>query len=63
MEKPLRTCAETFSSGLFGAILVLVTLLRPRGLLPAEWALERKASLKAMAGRRADRRRYLQESA
>jgi branched-chain amino acid transport system permease protein len=53
---------STISSGIYGAILVLVMLLRPQGLVRARRTVERKATLTAMTGGRADRRRSVQES-
>ena len=50
------------SSGIYGAILVVVMLLRPHGLVPARRTVERKATLKAMTRGRAGRRRSLQGS-
>jgi ABC-type branched-subunit amino acid transport system permease subunit len=51
---------SAISSGIYGATLVLVMLLRPDGLVPARRTVERKAALKAMTRRPADRRRSVQ---
>ena len=39
---------SAISSGIYGALLVVVMLLRPQELLPARPTVERKAMLKAM---------------
>jgi branched-chain amino acid transport system permease protein len=53
---------SAISSGIYGAILVVVMLLRPQGLVPARRTVERKATQKAMTRGRADRRRSVQAS-
>jgi branched-chain amino acid transport system permease protein len=45
------------SAGIYGAILVVVMLLRPRGLVPARRTAERQAASRAMTASRVDRRR------
>ena len=51
------------SSGIYGAILLVVMLLRPQGLVPARRMAERNATLSAMTRRPADRRRSVQPRA
>jgi len=53
---------SAISSGIYGAILVVVILLRPRGLVPARRTEEREATLKVMTRGRADRLRSVQGS-
>jgi branched-chain amino acid transport system permease protein len=42
---------STITSGIYGAILVLVMLLRPQGLVPARRSVEREATQKAITRR------------
>jgi branched-chain amino acid transport system permease protein len=53
---------SAISSGIYGAILVVVMLLRPQGLVPARRTVERKATLRAMTRGPADRRRRWREA-
>jgi len=48
---------SAISSGIYGAMLVVMMLLRPQGLVPARRTVERTAPLRAMTRERADRRR------
>jgi branched-chain amino acid transport system permease protein len=48
---------STISSGIYGAILVIVVLLRPQGLVPGRWAVRRPAA--ALRGARATAARAL----
>jgi branched-chain amino acid transport system permease protein len=45
--------------GIYGAILVLMTLLRPQGIVPVRRAARRDVALEAGPGRRLGRRRGL----
>jgi ABC-type branched-subunit amino acid transport system permease subunit len=51
---------SAISSGIYGAILVVVMLLRPQGLVPARRTMERHVAPKAMARGPADRRHSVQ---
>jgi branched-chain amino acid transport system permease protein len=53
---------SAISSGIYGAILVVVMLLRPQGLVPARGTVERRARSRAMTRGRADRPRSVQGS-
>ena len=53
---------SAISSGMYGAILVVVMLLRPQGLVPAGRTVERTAMRNAMTRGRAARRRSVPES-
>ena len=53
---------SAIGSGIYGAILVVMMLLRPQGILPASRTVEPKATLAAMTRGRADRRRSIQGS-
>jgi branched-chain amino acid transport system permease protein len=53
---------SAISSGIYGAILVVVMLLRPHGLMPVRRTVERKATLKVMTRGPADPRRSVQGS-
>jgi ABC-type branched-subunit amino acid transport system permease subunit len=53
---------SAISSGIYGAILVVMMLLRPQGLVPARRTVERKATLKAMTRGHADRRHSVPRS-
>jgi branched-chain amino acid transport system permease protein len=46
---------STISSGIYGAILVIVVLLRPQGLVPGRWAVRRPAATLRAAPRTAVR--------
>jgi branched-chain amino acid transport system permease protein len=53
---------SAISSGIYGAILVVVMLLRPQGLVPARRTMEPKATLKAITRGRAGRHGSVQQS-
>jgi len=53
---------SAISSGIYGAFLVVLMLLRPQGLVPASRVAERRATLRATAHPRATSRRFVQGS-